>query len=224
MESGPMSENLGYLVLILQGVLVTLQLTVFGCMLALALAFLLGLARISGIVVLRAASIAYIEFFRGTSIFVQLFFVYFVLPLHGFSLTPMEAGILVLGLNVGACGAEVVRSGIGTVPREQKEACSALNLTAFQSMRYVILPQALVIMLPTLGNNAIELMKATAVVSVISLADMTFQAQIVRGQTGSTAFPFVTILLIYFLFSLAISFLVRRLETWLSKGTEGMRA
>jgi polar amino acid transport system permease protein len=219
-----MSENLGYLVLILQGTLVTLQLTVFGYMLALSLAFLFGLARISSVFVVRAVSIAYIEFFRGTSIFVQLFFVYFVLPLHGFSLTPMQAGVLVLGLNVGAYGAEIVRSGIQTVPREQKEACIALNLTAFQSMRYVIMPQALVIMLPTLGNNAIELMKATAVVSVISLADMTFQARIVRSQTGSTAFPFVAILLIYFLVSLAISFLVRTLEAWLSKGTEGVRA
>lgn len=219
-----MSENLGYLVLILQGALVTLQLTVFGFMLALALAFLFGLARISSVLVVQAVSIAYIEFFRGTSIFVQLFFVYFVLPLYGFSLTPMQAGILVLGLNVGAYGAEIVRSGIQTVPREQKEACIALNLTAFQSMRHVILPQALVIMLPTLGNNAIELMKATAVVSVISLADMTFQAQIVRGQTGSTAFPFLTILLIYFGFSLLISFATGRLERWLGKGAEGLRA
>ena len=218
-----MSEHLGYLALILQGALVTLQLTVFGFILALALAFLFGLARASGISLLRLVSIVYIEFFRGTSIFVQLFFAYFVLPLYGISFTPLQAGILILGLNVGAYGAEVVRSAIQAVPREQKEACIALNLTYFQSMRHIILPQALVIMLPTLGNNAIELMKATAVVSVISLADMTFQAQIVRGQTGSTAVPFITILLIYFFFSLVISFVSRRLESWLSRGTEGLR-
>ena len=218
-----MSEHLGYLPLILQGALVTLQLTVFGFILALALAFLFGLARATGGAFLTAASVVYIEFFRGTSIFVQLFFAYFVLPLFGISFAPLQAGILVLGLNVGAYGAEVVRSAIQAVPREQREACIALNLTPLQSMRHVVLPQALVIMLPTLGNNAIELMKATAVVSVISLADMTFQAQIIRGQTGSTAVPFIAILLIYFLLSLVISFVTRRIERRLSRGTEGLR-
>jgi polar amino acid transport system permease protein len=218
-----MSGALVYLALILQGALVTLQLTVLGFVLALTFAFLFGLARTSGVFFLRAISVVYIEFFRGTSIFVQLFFAYFVLPLFGISFTPLQAGILILGLNVGAYGAEVVRSAIQAVPLEQKEACIALNLTSFQSMRHIILPQALVIMLPTLGNNAIELMKATSVVSVISLADMTFQAQIVRGQTGSTAVPFISILLIYFFFSLVISFVTRRLESRLSRGTEGLR-
>ena len=218
-----MTEQLGYLALILKGALITLQLTVFGFILALALAFLFGIARTSGVFFLELTSVVYIEFFRGTSIFVQLFFAYFVLPLYGISFTPLHAGLLILGLNVGAYGAEVVRSAIQAVPPEQKEACIALNLTTFQSMRHIILPQALLIMLPTLGNNAIELMKATAVVSIISLADMTFQAQIVRGQTGSTAIPFITILLIYFFFSLIISFVTRQLERWLSRGTEGLR-
>jgi polar amino acid transport system permease protein len=218
-----MSEHLGYLMLILQGARVTLYLTVLGFILALMFAFLFGLARASERLLLRLISIVYIEFFRGTSIFVQLFFAYFVLPLYGISFSPMQAGVLILGLNVGAYGAEVVRSAIQAIPREQEEACIALNLSRFQSMRHIIVPQALVIMLPTLGNNAIELLKATAVVSVISLADMTFQAQIVRGQTGSTAFPFVTILLIYFLFSLVISFVARRLERWLGRGAEGLR-
>ncbi|RWM74339.1 ABC transporter permease subunit, partial [Mesorhizobium sp.] len=82
-------------------------------------------------------------------------------------------------------GAEVVRGAIQSIGREQYEACIAVNLGRWQSMRHVILPQALLVMLPTFGNNAIELLKATAVVSLISLTDLTFQAQVVRSQTGN---------------------------------------
>ena len=145
------------------------------------MAFLAGLGRVSRFAAVRALATAYIEFFRGTSIFVQLFWAYFVLPFFGVPLTPLQAGVLALGLNVGAYGAEVVRGAVRSIGKEQYEACVALNLGRWQSMRHVILPQALLLMLPTFGNNAIELLKATSVVSLISLADMTFQAQVVRA-------------------------------------------
>jgi polar amino acid transport system permease protein len=124
--------------------------------------------------------------------------------------------------HVGAYGAEVVRGAIMTVPREQYEAFTALNLTRYQELRHIILPQALVLMLmlPTFGNNAIELLKGTAVVSLISLADMTFQAQVVRAQTGSTAIPFLINLVLYFLFSSAIATSIRGLERRLSRGLD----
>ena len=132
-------------------------------------------------------------------------------------------GVLALGLNVGAYGAEVVRGAILAVPKDQLEASVALNFTRVQRMRHVILPQAFPLMLPTFGNNAIELLKATAVVSLISLTDMTFQAQVVRSQTGSTLFPFATILVLYFLMALAISAVVRGLERRLTRGLDGVR-
>lgn len=219
-----MNMSLGYLTLILDGALVTVQLTVYGCLFALVVAFLAGIGRLSPFAPVRWLAVAYIEFFRGTSVFVQLFWAYYVLPLLGFELSPMQAGVLALGLNVGAYGAEVVRSAIEAVGREQREACVALNLTRWQSLRHVILPQAVVVMLPTFGNNAIELMKATAIVSLVSLTDMTFQAQVVRSQTGSTAFPFLTILVLYFLLSSVITFGVRKLERRMSLGFEGTRA
>lgn len=172
---------------------------------------------------LRAAATAYIEFFRGTSIFVQLFWAYFVLSLMGVPLSPFQAGVLALGLNVGAYGAEVVRGAIQAVPKEQHEACTALNLTAWQKMRHVIIPQAFVLMLPTFGNNAIELLKGTAVVSLISIADMTFNAQVVRSQTGNTLIPFLTILVLYFAMSLVISTGIRRVERRLSAGLDVTR-
>ena len=141
----------------------------------------------------------------------------------GISLSPLAAGIMALGLNVGAYAAEVVRGAILSVPRDQYEATTALNLTRFQRMRHVILPQALPLMLPTFGNNAIELLKATAVVSLISLTDMTFQAQIVRAQTGNTLIPFAMILILYFAMALIISASMRLLERRMTRGLDGVR-
>jgi len=218
-----MDQWSGYLRLILEGTVVTVELTAMGCALALVAAFTAGLARLSPYFAVRALATGYIEFFRGTSIFVQLFWAYFVLPLMGFPMSPLQAGVLALGLNVGAYGAEVVRAGIQSVPREQHEACIALNFSPFQRMRHIILPQAFVVMLPTFGNNAIELLKATAVVSLISLSDMTFQAQVVRAQTGSTAVPFLTILVLYYVISLVIGWSVRALERRLSEGLDVTR-
>jgi polar amino acid transport system permease protein len=213
----------GYIGLILQGALVTIQLTLMGSVLALVMALLAGLGRLSRSLAVRALATAYIEFFRGTSIFVQLFWAYFVLPFIGISLTPLQAGVLGLGLNVGAYGAEVVRGAIQSIGREQYEACTALNLGRWQGMRHVILPQALLVMLPTFGNNAIELLKATSIVSLISLSDLTFQAQVVRSQTGNTLIPFATILVIYFALALVISFSVRSLERRMARGLDGVR-
>lgn len=219
-----MTDWSGYLALIFQGALVTIQLTLMGCALALVMAFLGGLGRLSHFAAVRALATAYIEFFRGTSIFVQLFWAYFVLPFMGITLTPLQAGVLALGLNVGAYGAEVVRGAVQSIGREQFEACVALNLSRYQTMRHVILPQALLIMLPTFCNNAIELLKATAIVSLISLSDMTFQAQVVRAQTGNTLIPFATILALYFLMALAISTAMRALERRMARGLDGVRA
>jgi polar amino acid transport system permease protein len=213
----------GYIGLILQGAVVTIELTLMGSVLALIFAFLAGLGRLSRFRIVRAIATVYIEFFRGTSIFVQLFWVYFVLPFAGLSLTPLQAGVLALGLNVGAYAAEVVRGGIQAVGKEQYEACTALNLNRWQRMRHVILPQALLVMLPTFGNNAIELLKATSVVSLISLTDMTFQANIVRAQTGHTAVPFITILVLYFIMAQAIAFGMRFLERRMARGLDGVR-
>ena len=219
-----MTKWSGYIDLLLHGAVVTAELTMMGCVLALVLAFIVGIGKVSRRALPRWLASIYVEFFRGTSIFVQLFWVYFVLPLIGIELAPLWAGILVLGLNVSAYAAEVVRGAILAIGRDQREACVALNLRRWQAMRYVILPQALLLMLPTFGNNAIELLKATSVVSLISLGDMTFQAQTVRAQTGSALVPFLTILMIYFVFASLISAGIRGVERRLARGLDGVRA
>src|SRR5690606_12312702 len=140
--------------------------------------------------------------------------------IRDFHVTGVQTCALPICLNVSAYGAEVVRGAIRAVPKEQFEAAIALNFTPYQRMRHVILPQAIVYMLPTFGNNAIELVKATAIISLISLSDLTFQAQVIRLQTGNTALPFISALLIYFAISVVIYQGVTRLEARLSAGLD----
>ncbi|NHO33992.1 ectoine/hydroxyectoine ABC transporter permease subunit EhuC [Acetobacter fallax] len=194
---------------ILHGLGITLLLTLSGSALAFVCAFVFGLGRISRWRSVRIFSIVYIEIFRGTSVFVQVFWLYYALPAFGLLLSPLFAGILGLGLNVGAYGAEVVRSAVQATGQDQYEACYALNLTRYQSYRYIILPQAFPRMLPVFGNNMVELMKASSIVSLISLADITFQAQQFRIRTGETFLPFAATLIVYFLLYLGILALVQ---------------
>lgn len=213
-------QGFGYFLLILQGAWVTVEITIAGSLIALPAALLAGLGRLSRVAPIRWISTAYIEFFRGTSVIVQLFWVYFALPLLGVRLSPFQAGSLAIGLNVGAYAAEVVRAAVRAVPKDQLEAAVALNLSRSQSLRHIVLPQAFVIMLPALGNAGIELLKATSVVSLISLADMTFNAQIVRMQTGQTAGPYLSILVMYFMLASVIAWGTRSLERRVNLGLD----
>ncbi len=212
-----MSQEIwGFALLLLNGFWVTVLLLVAGCALALVVAFVAAFAKMSPFFLLRTLAVIYIEFFRGTSLFVQLFWAFFVLPLFGIFLSPIMVAIAILGMNFGAYGAEVVRAGIDAVPREQREASVANNLTRPQMYRHVIIPQALLFMLPTLNNNAIEMLKATAVVSLITITDLTFQAQIIRSVTGNSLYPFLAILVLYYLTSTTVTFGFRRVERKLS--------
>lgn len=219
-----LESTLGYGQFILSGALATIELTVLSCVLALLMAFVAGLALLSRLVWVRAVSRIYVEFFRGTSIFVQLFAAYFVLPLAGISLSPVQAGVLAIGLNGGAYGAEVVRAAVQAIGRDQTEATIALNLSRRQAMWWIILPQAVVVMLPSFGNLAIEIMKSTAVASLVTVSELTFQAQMVRSQTGETAMPFMLIFVTYLVIASVLMGLVRWLERRFSRGMAIMGA
>lgn len=199
---------------LLRGLSTTISLTVGGALLALVVAIGTGILRASGNAILRTVSGAYVEVFRGTSILVQLFWIFFVLPLPPFSIrvSAFQAGVLALGLNVGAYGAEVVRGAIQSIPRGQIEAAIALNMPPWLMMRRVILPQALVRILPPFGNLLIELLKATALVSLITLADITFQANSLRQSVGRTTSTYTLLLIIYFLIAYPLTMGVRWLE------------
>ncbi len=197
-----------------KGFKITLLLTVYGIVAALGCAFLAGLGRISKYVWLRAVATAYVEIFRGTSLLVQLFWIYFALPmLLDIHLSAMTAAVLALGLNYGAYGSEVVRSAILAVPKGQTEASIALNMTVYQRMRRVILPQAWAMMLPGFGNMQIELLKGTSLVYLITLTDVTYQAMMLRSfDMSREAAIFVWLLVLYFLAARALTLIIRFAE------------
>ncbi|SDG65770.1 polar amino acid transport system permease protein [Lentzea fradiae] len=197
---------------LLDGLLVTLQLTGYGAVLGLLFAFAAGLARLSRHRVVRGIAFAYTEGFRGLPALVVLFWLVFALPGLGFQLNPLFAGVLALSLNIGAYGAEVVRGAVLSVPAGQIEAATALNFTRWQRMRRVVLPQAVVAMVPPFGNLLIELLKATALVSLVYLQDLTFQGQIVRAATGNTAMTFFGLLVGYGVIALILTILMRLVE------------
>lgn len=216
-----MTELIPHLPHLLEGLQTTVLLFVAGSLLATLAAFAAGLGRLSGDVIVRWVSRIYIETFRGTSALVQLYWFYFALPLLiGIELDAIVVGIVVLGLNVGAYGAEVVRGAIQDVPRGQHQAAIALNMSHYQRMRYVILPQACLAMLPPFGNLLIELLKSTALVSMITVLDLTRAGLDIRDNTLKTTQIFILLLVVYFLLSSVITFGMRRLERWLSHGLD----
>jgi polar amino acid transport system permease protein len=213
-----MTSILNLLPPLLRGAEVTIEITLLSAVLALVLAFLAGFGRLSKHAPVRWITGVYVEIFRGTSLLVQLFWLYFALPILGIQLEPMLAGILALSLNYGAYGAEVVRSAILSVPAGQTEATIALNMSSLQRMRLVILPQAFLIMLPTFGNNLIELLKGTALVSLVTLSDLTFQGMALRTTTLQSTTIFSLLLIIYFLIAYPLTLGMRWLERKVSAG------
>jgi polar amino acid transport system permease protein len=203
---------------LLEGTRITIMVALAGSALAVAAGLTAGLARLYGPAPIRWLAATYVEVFRGTSALVQLFWLFFVLPQFGLSLEPFTVAVLGLGLNVGAYGSEVVRGAIQAVPRGQWEASTALNMTRPQMLRRIILPQAFVAMVPPWGNLFIELLKATALVSLITLGDLAFRAQQMNQTTMRTIPIFTLVLLIYLALSLAITIGMRSLEGRLGQG------
>jgi len=203
---------------LLEGAWLTVRIAVLGALLAVVMALAAALAKLYGPLPLRWLAVTYIEIFRGTSALVQLFWLYFVLPQFGILLDAFPVAVLALGLNIGAYGAEVVRGAIRAVPRGQWEASTALNMTRAQMLRRIILPQAFVAMIPPWGNLFIELVKSTSLVSLITLADLTFKAQQMNQATLQTVPIFTLVLLLYLAISLTITIGMRFTEGWATRG------
>lgn len=218
---------LSYLPPLLEGAWVTAQLTVYSTLLGGFFAFAFGLGRISDNWALKAVSVAMIEIFRGTSLLVQLFWLYFALPLVGqmlgldWRLQPLVAGTLALSLNIGAYGAEVVRGAIQAVPRSQHEAAKALDFTPRQTLWRIALPQSVPEMLPSFGNLAVQNLKDTALVSLISLGDMTFRAEQIRNFTQDSTTVYTLLLFMYFGMALVLTAMMTLLERSMGRWRAG---
>lgn len=209
---------------LLQGAVLTIEIALLGCLLAVVMGVLAALARMYGSAPLRWLATVYVEIFRGTSALVQLFWLFFVLPQFGVTLDAFPVAVLALGLNVGAYGSEVVRGAIQSVARGQWEAATALNMSRAQMLRRIILPQAFVAMIPPWGNLFIELLKSTALVSLITLSDLAFKAQQMNQNTFKTIPIFTLVLLMYLAMSLVLTIGMRLLERRASLGLARGRA
>jgi polar amino acid transport system permease protein len=198
--------------LFFKGLWITVQLMVYSAALAAAVAFGVGMARTSRFWIVRFLSGAYVEFFRGTSALVLMFWLFFALPLLGWQLAGIWAGTLALGLSYGAYGSEVVRGGIQAVAPAQREAAIALSFTPWQRMRKVILPQAVPEMMPPFNNLLIELLKGTALASLLSIGELTFQAKLARLSTGQSAQVYGIILVLYFVVAFIVTRFMRVME------------
>jgi polar amino acid transport system permease protein len=205
-------DNMIFMPGLLEGTWLTLRIAAVGCVLAVLLATIAALCQLYGPRPLRWLAVIYVEFFRGTSALVQLFWLFFVLPQFGISMEAFTVAVLGIGLNIGAYGAEVVRGAIQGIQRGQWEATTALNMTRWQALRRIILPQAFVAMIPPWGNLFIELVKTTALVSLITMTDLTFRAKTLNDYTFQTITIFTLALLIYLVVSLSITIGMRYLE------------
>lgn len=207
-----------YLPMILQGAGVTMTITLASIVIGAALAFFFGILRVEGGPVLSTIALCYTEVFRGTSLLVQLFWFYYALPLVGLSFEPITTGILVLAAHAGGYGAEIVRGALSSVSTQQLEAARALNFNRIQTLFRISLPQAIVEMMPAFGNLAIETLKLSSLVSLISIADLTFTAQSIRNLTLDSASIYSVTLLCYFAMSLVLMVAIRIIEYLVRRG------
>ena len=143
----------------------------------------------------------YLQLLSDQAYQIQVFLFYYVLPFFGISLEAFTAGVVAIGMNFGAYGAEIVRGGILAVPKGQWEAAHALNFSPFKRMKNIIIPQIFPIILPPAANLTVELLKATALVALVTVVDLTFEAKQINAITWLSAQCFGTALLIYYIIS-----------------------
>jgi polar amino acid transport system permease protein len=206
-----------YLPFLLMGVPVTMEVTLLAMAVTVPVAVMLALGRGSQISALRWLAGFVIELFRGSSALVQLFWAFYVLPFFGISLPPLLAGVLVLGLNEGSYFSEVVRAGLNAVAKGQREAALTLGFSPAYRFFRIILPQALPIMIPPFGNALVTMLKFTSLVSLVTIQDLSFRANLIATTLGDSSAVFSLILVIYFVLALMLGGATKLLENGVNR-------
>lgn len=198
--------------LLLQGLLVTIQVSALGLLLALAIGVVVAVLRVTPNRLARLVGASYVEFVRNVPLLVLIFFIYTGLPDVGIRFSELVTGVLGLGIYTGAFVAEVLRSGIQGTPRGQLEAALASGLSYLQAMRLVILPQAIRNTIPPLGNQTINLIKNSSLVSTISLLDILGTANLISSRTFAYAPVLLGAAALYLSLTIPAAFMVNGLE------------
>jgi len=202
-----------YMPLFLTGLKYTFLISLISLFLALIVGIIACSCRISGFKILKYPAIAYIEIIRSTPLLVQIYFFYFGLPSLGISVPEIQTGIIALMLNTGAYIAEIIRAGINAVDEGQIEAGHASGLNYVQRMRFIILPQALGVTIPPLLGQAVVLVKDTALLSLISVMELTRSGQTLTSERFMPAEAFLTVAFFY----MVIYFCFQPLASWSQK-------
>ena len=211
----------------LEGVSNTLIISVFTVLFGTILCVLMAMARMSKFKPLKWLATAYIEFFRGTPLMVQLMFIFYGLPMIGVTFPKISfipdfdrfaAGVVAMSLNSCAYVAEIIRSGIQAVDVGQMEAARSLGFHHREAMTLVILPQAVRNILPALGNEFVTIIKESSIVSVISIADLMFRAKGIIAKTYSSLECLAVVAIIYFLLTFLGGRLIALMERRMSYG------
>ena len=199
--------------LLITGAGITIQITAISVGLGLVIGMFVGIARISNVKLLRWLAAIYIDFLRGTPLLVQIFLIYFALPvILEQRVDPFIAAITACGINSGAYIAEIFRAGIQAIDEGQMEAGRSLGMTWVQTMRYIIVPQAFKNIVPPLGNEFIALLKDSSLVSVIGFEELTRRGQLIIARTYGSLEIWISVAIIYLVMTLTISRLVAYLE------------
>lgn len=199
--------------LLLMGAAITVKITALSVIVGIIIGLFMGIARIVNIRIFRIIAAVYVDFFRGTPLLVQIFLVYFALPLlTGQRSDPYVAAISACGLNSGAYVTEIFRSGIQSIDKGQMEAGRSLGMTWVQTMRYIIIPQAFKRVIPQLGNEFIALLKDSSLVSVIGFEELTRRGQLIIAKTYASVEIWTCVAIIYLIMTLSISRFVAYLE------------
>lgn len=213
--------DLRYLISQMPKFMDALELTVgigfFGMVLAVIWGLVLIGPRMSSRSWIRTPVIAYIELVRNTPLLLQVYVVYFGLPIFGILISGFFCGVIGLASQHGAFLAEIYRGGIEAVSKHQREAGKALGMTQLQSMRLVILPQALIKIAPLMSNQLVLLIKDTAVVSAIGVMELTLAAKVTIERSAATMEVFVLIAILYLILTSSLGLVARGLETWQRK-------
>lgn len=205
---------------ILEGAWLTVRLTGISVGIGLIIGTLVGIARLARPWPIRTLAAAYVTFFRGTPLLVQIFLVYFGLPQLIGPIPRELAGITALSLNSAAYIAEIVRAGIQSIDRGQLEAGWSTGLSHAQTLRYIVLPQAFRRIIPPLGNEFVALLKDSSLVAVISLEELLRRGQLVGTRNFRFFEVYILVAIIYLILTVGISQLVNLTERWLQVGRE----
>ncbi|NMA01921.1 MAG: amino acid ABC transporter permease [Clostridia bacterium] len=213
---------------LIRGAGVTIQITSLSVFVGIIIGLFMGLGKLSKKAIFRIPSVMYVDFIRGTPLFVQILIVYFGIPglvsqitQSSFRLEPLVAAVVVCGMNSGAYVAEIVRAGIKSIERGQMEAARSLGMNERQAMRYIILPQAFKRIVPPLGNEFVALLKDTSILATIGVSELTRHGQLYASVTYATFPTYMGVALVYLAMTLTISRFVAWTERRLGVSDRG---